>query len=132
MERFQGLFWFLAVALVLYLLHRLKQQDRLRIYELIHRERIEAIRKGLPYPELPPYLIEQEQQEEAHVRQPFQTSQLIGFALILMLGGAASMWALRYSGDAAHQRVWTFGAIPAAIGLGVLLYALLNRPARPE
>lgn len=131
-ERLQGLFWFLAVGIVFYLFHRLKQQDRFRIYDLIHQERLEAIRKGLPYPELPPYLIEREEREETQVRKPFRTSQLIGFALILILGGAASMWAMRYSGEDYHQRIWTFGSIPAAVGLGLVFYALLNRPPRSE
>ena len=127
-ESIPGILWFLAVALLVWLFQWLKQRERMRIYELIHRERTQAIDKGLPYPELPPYLIEKEEKEESQVRKPFGTSQLIGFACILILGGAAAMWAMRNSGEEYHQRVWTMGAVPVALGFGLIVYAALNRP----
>jgi hypothetical protein len=131
-ESLNGLLWFAGVSLVIYLFHRLKQAERAQIYDRIHRERMQAIQSGVPYPELPPYLIEREEKEESHVRKPFRASELIGFALILILGGAATMWALKFSGEDYHQRVWTFGAIPVFVGFGLVLYAMLNRHSRPE
>ena len=132
LQQLMGLFWFLAVSLVVYLFHRQRQAERHRIYDLIHRERLKSIEKGVPYPELPPYLIEKEAREEARVRKPFQPSQLIGVACILMLGGGAAMWALRNSGEAYHRDLWTFPVIPVFLGIGLILYALINRPPRSE
>jgi uncharacterized membrane protein YsdA (DUF1294 family) len=122
-----GPIWFALVSLVIYLFDREKTKQRMHVQRLIHEERLKAIEKGLPYPELPPYQIEEA--TESHGRSHWKPTarQVVGMGLIAILGGAGAALAMKLSPEDYHQRAWSFGFVPVFVGVGMLLYAWINR-----
>ncbi len=126
MERFMGPIWVFGLALLYYLFYREKTKRRLHVFDLIHKERMQAIEKGLPYPELPPYTAEEEAQERPNWQAPSPRT-LAGLGTILILGGAGALVALRLVEDEYTRSMWSMGFIPVFGGVGLLLHAWINR-----
>lgn len=129
MEQFMGPIWAFGWALIFYLFHREKTKRRLHVFDLIHKERMQAIEKGLPYPELPPYAVEDEEQHGHSVSKPISPRKVTGMAIIIILAGAGALTALIISQDKYLQSLWSMGLIPIFLGVGLLLYAWINRNA---
>jgi len=129
MEQFMGPIWAFGWALIFYLFHREKTKRRLHVFDLIHKERMQAIEKGLPYPELPPYAIEDEEHHRQAPSKPISPRKVAGLAIVVILGGAGSLTALIISQDKHLQSLWSMGLIPIFLGVGLLLYAWINRNA---
>lgn len=129
MEQFMGPIWAFGWALIFYLFHREKTKRRLHVFDLIHKERMQAIEKGLPYPELPPYAVEDEEQHGHTPSKPVSPRKVAGLALVIILGGAGALTALIISQDKHLQSLWSMGLIPIFLGVGLLLYAWINRNA---
>ncbi|MBS1827236.1 MAG: hypothetical protein JST93_18110 [Acidobacteria bacterium] len=130
MEKFMGPIWAFGWALIFYLFHREKTKRRLHVFDLIHKERMQAIEKGLPYPELPPYAIEDEEEGDKHVHwKPVSPRRIAGVGVVVILGGAGALTALIISQDHYLQSLWSMGLIPIFLGVGLLLYAWINRKA---
>ncbi len=88
-------------------------RQRMQRAELRHRERLAAIEKGI---EIPPDPVEVEP-----VREKQPRTLLVGLVLVFM--GIALTLALAQSGT---DVPYLYGAIPAAIGLGYLLYYFIE------
>ena len=129
MEKFMGPIWAFGWALIFYLFHREKTKRRLHVFDLIHKERMQAIEKGLPYPELPPYAIEDEESDPHRHWKPVSPRRVAGFGVVIILGGAGALTALLISQDKYLQSLWSMGLIPIFLGVGLLLYAWINRNA---
>lgn len=129
MEQFMGPIWAFGWALIFYLFHREKTKRRLHVFDLIHKERMQAIEKGLPYPELPPYAIEDEEHHGHSPSKPISPRKVAGLAIVIILGGAGALTALIISQDKHLQSLWSMGLIPIFLGVGLLLYAWINRNA---
>ncbi len=129
MENFMGPIWAFGWALIFYLFHREKTKRRLHIFDLIHKERMQAIEKGLPYPELPPYAIDEEEDHKHMPIKPTSVRVYAGLAAVIILGGAGALTALIISPDRYLQSLWSMGLIPIFLGVGLLLYAYINRNA---
>ena len=127
MEKFMGPIWAFGWALIFYLFHREKTKRRLHVFDLIHKERMQAIEKGLPYPELPPYAIEDEESDPHPHWKPVSPRRVAGFGVVIILGGAGALTALLISQDKYLQSLWSMGLIPIFLGVGLLLYAWINR-----
>jgi hypothetical protein len=121
-----GPIWVFGWALIFYLFYREKTKRRLHVFDLIHKERMQAIEKGLPYPELPPYMIEEEDSRSLQVR-PVSPRRIAGLAIVVILGGSGALTALNMSQDRYLQSLWSMGLIPIFLGVGLLLYAWINR-----
>ena len=125
MEQLTGLLWVFGAAgifLAVKAMNTRRYQTRL---DYIHRERIAAMDKGIPLPELPEY--------DPRSRSLFHLVSLnprwpLGVGVILILGGVGTALALWLSGDPYHRQVWSFGLIPIFLGVGLMMHYRLVRP----
>ena len=120
------LFGVAAYILVLKWLNLRRYQIKL---ELIHKERLVAMEKGIPTPEVADY------ENGSRARWETIASYLrvnpkwpLGAGILLVFGGAGTLIALRLSGDPYHQQIWPFGLIPIFAGVGLWLQYLVMRP----
>lgn len=128
-----GLLFMLGAAaffLVLKWLNIRRYQIKL---EFIHKERLIAMEKGIPMPEVPDY--------DPAPRSRFDlligTLRVnprwpLGIGILLILGGAGTLLALMYSGDPYHRTIWPFGLIPIFLGVGLWLQYFVMRPGRGD
>ncbi len=104
--------------------------SRHRIIELAQRERIAMIERGLDPTKLPPLPI-QEITEDTPLLSPADSARrraqglMIGGLVTLAVGLSLSVM-LYFIADEAN--VWSVGLIPGAIGVALLISALLVRP----
>jgi len=117
-------------AFILVLRHQNLQRYRIRL-ETIQKERLVAMEKGLPMPELPDY-------DGSDARRYAETLALVdrvsprwalGAGAVLVLGGAGLALALFLSAEPYHNRFWSMGLIPVFVGLGLFLHYRVTRPA---
>ncbi len=123
--------WAFGWALIFYLFFREKTKRRLHVFDLIHKERMQAIEKGLPYPELPPYAVEDEEHHGRFTAKPISARKVAGLAAVVILGGAGTLVALIIAQNPDIRNLWSMGLIPIFLGVGLLLYAWINRNADP-
>lgn len=97
--------------------------------ELIHKERLVAMEKGVPAPEVPDY------DNGSHPQPSTLAAYLrvnprwpIGLGILMVLGGIGTLLALMMSGDPYHRQVWSFGIIPVFLGVGLWLHYLVMKP----
>jgi len=129
-----SLCWVFGWVILLLVAWHLKGQRRQRMLELAHKERMMAMEKGVPLPELPEY---------AEPRRPGLAAEVVGQirlnprwplgvgALSIMLGIGTSL-ALWLSQEDYHNRVWSFGLIGVFLGLGLMLHYALTRPTQGQ
>ncbi|HEX5217365.1 MAG TPA: DUF6249 domain-containing protein [Vicinamibacterales bacterium] len=103
------------------------QRYRTRL-ELIQKERLIAMEKGVPMPELPDYdaggrpsLESMISTLRVHPRWP------LGAGAILICGGIGTTIALALSRETYHSNVWSMGLIPVFVGVGLFLHYRLTR-----
>jgi hypothetical protein len=128
-----SLLWVFGWVILLLVAWHLRSSRRERKLEREHKERMMAMEKGIPLPELP---------ADDEPRRPL-AAELVGSirinprwplglgALAVMLGAGIST-ALALSQEAEHYRVWSFGLIPVFFGLGLMLHYALTRPREPR
>lgn len=105
----------LAGALLGYLYF--KYREKQRRLEIIHQERLAAMDKGIPLPELPidPPILE---------KRPDPHVPLI-LGIVLMTFGAGSMIALSLVSKVEERVYWPLPLPLAMVGLGLILYHFL-------
>ena len=125
------LFWVFGWVILLLVAWQLRASRRERQKERLHKERMVAMEKGIPLPELPA--------EDEPSRRPL-VAELVGSirinprwplgigALFVMLGIGISA-ALALSQEEVQYRVWSVGLIPVFFGLGLMLHYALTRPS---
>ena len=116
-------FGWVAFFLLLRWMNIRKQQAKL---ELIHRERIAALEKGVPMPELPDY--EGPSHPGFFARMSVNPRWPLGLGALLVTAGPGVCLALWLSGDPYHRQVWSMGLIGVFLGVGFFLYYALTRP----
>jgi hypothetical protein len=104
----------LAVPFVGYLYF--KHQERLRRLEIIHAERLAAMDKGIPLPELP-------LDPPATVKGPPRPEVPLILGIFLASFGVGTMIALAIAAEPKH---WAFPLPIALMGVGLLLYYFLS------
>lgn len=120
----------LAIAAAVVAYFYLESRERLRRLELVHQERLAAMEKGVPLPELP---IDPPRRE----RPPDRRAPLI-IGIVLAAFGFGSMVALRMVtfgrvptlGDSIGIHAWPLPLPIALIGVGLILFYLLARNDR--
>lgn len=125
-----SLFWVFGWVILLLVAWHLRNSRRDRRLELQHKERMMAMEKGIPLPELPPELETERRPlfERAVAAIRINPRWPLGLgALFVMLGTGISV-ALALSQEAEHYRVWSFGLIPVFFGVGLMLHYALTRP----
>ncbi len=102
-----------------------EHKRRSQLLDQAHRERMSALEKGLPMPELPPNLVTGKSEDGNPRYAPLRAMR---FGLMMLGIGIVLYLAL---GRVAHEDVALFGLIPAVIGAANLVYAgLLSRKER--
>ncbi len=125
-----NLLWVFGWVLVILAVWLVRSSRRQRRIEIIHAERMAAIEKGIPLPELPDYealndvALRARQASVAHPRWSLGAG-----AICFMLGVGFSL-ALWLSGDHYHNQIWPFGLIGVFLGVGLMLHYLLMRPGQ--
>jgi len=125
-----SLFWVFGWAVLLVVVWHLRASRRQKRLELIHKERIVAMEKGIPLPELPDYA---ESSKEPLLANAVASLRLnprwpLGVGAICVMVGAGTAWALSLSGDEYHRQIWSFGLIGVFFGVGLFLHYFLTRP----
>lgn len=130
-----GLFWGLVVliwvfgwAVIWYLRRRAVESRALKLRELLHRERLAAIDKGVPLPEIP---AEEEadpvwlRPEAERMRAAWLRRLALALGLLFLFGGLGICAGFYCASDRGFHDMWTIGIIPAMSGVGLLLYTLI-------
>lgn len=121
-----GMAWVLSWAVILLVAWHLQGKGRQRREEWIHEERMKAMEKGIPLPELPS-LAENGERKMRSFDRPVNPRWPLGVAALLMTGGIGVSLALYLSAEAYHNRVWSFGLIGVFLGIGLILQYWLTR-----
>jgi hypothetical protein len=127
-----SLFWVFGWVILLLVAWQLRASRRERKVERQHKERIMAMEKGIPLPELP---ADEEPGRRSILAEVVGAIRInprwpLG-SLFVMLGIGISA-ALALSQEDYHYRVWSFGLIPVFFGLGLMLHYALTRPTQPR
>jgi hypothetical protein len=117
--------WVFGWVAFFLVLRRWKETKRQRRIDLVHKERMAAMEKGIPVPELPDY-------DEALRPGVFERLRLnprwpLGLGAFSIVMGAGTSLVLRMSGDPYHNQVWPFGLLGVFFGVGLFLYYGLTR-----
>ena len=117
----------IAAAFALLWRHQNLQRYRDRL-EMIQKERVAAMEKGIPMPELPDY------DERSRPSLDTMASLMrvnprwpLGVGSILIFGGIGTTLALYLSHEEYHNQVWSMGLIPIFVGFGLFLHYRLTR-----
>lgn len=126
-----SIFWIFGWMAIFIVIWQLRVRGRQKRLELIHQERMLAMEKGIPLPELP------ELPQESTVAgtkamwraQATNPQWSLGIGAIFMCLGIGISLALFLSGDAYHRQVWSFGLISVFLGIGLCLHHALTKKA---
>jgi hypothetical protein len=118
------LIWVFGWAAWSYVEDREHNKKRLAVYDLIHKERLHAMDKGLPAPELPPYQIDE---PEAPQRESLPWRSLAGWGIVCAVTGIGSALAIWMLNNNTARSYWPLGTIPLWVGLGLLACSWLFR-----
>ncbi len=118
-------FGWVIVFLIIWMIRGARRQRRL---ELLHAERMAAIDKGIPLPELPE---DDYYRGRSHVHHaPVNPRWPLGAGAIVSMLGLGICLALGMSGDSYHNQIWPFGLIGVFLGAGLMLHYFLMRTSR--
>lgn len=115
------LFWFLGCGGMFWLFVFLRNRANQRRLEMIHQERMVAMEKGVPLPELP----DLEPRRRNHV--PKRSTAMLAGGIICISLGAGGIVALQLSPVESVHDFWTLPLPLIFLGLGLLLYHFLTR-----
>ena len=122
----------LALAVVFALLWGLKYLQvgkRQKEREMVHRERMLAMEKGIPLPEIPP-VEENGTAALAHYRKDLLPRISLGCGILLVFLGLGVIAALQISPIREAHEAWSMGIIPLMLGVGLLIYYVMLRVTR--
>jgi hypothetical protein len=123
-----GLIWIFGWVTVWYLRRRAIEARSLKLRELLHRERLAAMDKGVPLPEIP---LEEEadpvwlRPEAERMRAAWLRRAALFLGLLFLFGGLGMAAGFYWAPDRGFHAMWTLGFIPTLSGGGLLLYAAL-------
>lgn len=125
-HEYYGMLWIFGWLVFFVVLKALADRNRRHKLDLIHKERLTAMEKGIPMPELPDY-------EPARMK-PGITDRItlnprwpLGLGAISVMLGIGASLAMYLSGDSYHNQIWPFGLIGVFLGVGLFLHYALTR-----
>ena len=123
-----GIAWVFGWAIIWYFRRKRVEANSLRLRELVHEERLAAIEKGVPLPEIPS---EEEadpiwlRPEAERMRAAWLRRSALILGLFFLFGGLGMTAGFYYAPDRGFNAMWTLGFIPSMSGVGLLLYAAI-------
>jgi len=106
-------FW----AILITWTQQVRSNRRLRERELVHKERVLSLERGVALPE----------EESLSAAPPSLQGLALGLGFLLLFAGIGLSLAFYLIRDGGASRYWTFGLIPAMAGIGMLLYSRIGR-----
>ena len=128
-----GIIWSFGIAAFWILVWHLRAERKQKRLEMIHQERMLAMEKGIPLPELPEFPEARLAPRRASAWGPANPRWLLGVGVVFILVGLGTSLAYYLAGDAELARsaqvarVWPFGLIGVAAGLGFIFHYLIVR-----
>ena len=123
-----GLAWVFGWATIWYLRRNAVESRALKQREMLHRERMAAMEKGVPLPEIPadddaaPAWL---QPEAERLRAAWLWRIALVLGLLSLFTGIGMCAGFYWAPDRNFHAMWSIGMIPAMAGVGLLLYAAL-------
>ena len=120
----------IAMGVLVWHLRAKSKQQRL---EMIHHERMVAMEKGIPLPELPEFPEVQTHRRKEREWGPVNPRWPLGVGMIFILVGLGVSLAYYLAGDAELARsvqvarVWPFGLIGVFAGVGFIFHYFITR-----
>ena len=127
-----SLFWVFGWLVLLVVVWHLAGQRKQRWLDRIHAERLIALEKGIPLPEVRDY---GEAAGQSWLGRALSTTVVnprwpLGVGVIFIMTGIGTSLGLGLSGDSYHNDVASTGLIGVFFGLGLVLHYFLTRPPR--
>jgi hypothetical protein len=117
------LIWVFGWAVIWLLRRRAQEALTLKRREMLHRERLAAIEKGVPLPELPEEEMPEWLSVEAdRVRALWLRRISLALGLVAITTGIGICLGFYGSPDRGFHGMWTLGLIPMLGGVGFLLF----------
>ena len=123
-----GLVWIFGWVVVWYLRRRAAERRSLALRELVHRERMAALERGVPLPEIPA----EEEMTPAWLTPEAERMRALWLSRLALIAGCVSLFGglgvcagFYWAPDRGFYGMWTLGLMPALTGVGFLLYVLL-------
>ncbi len=125
------LFWVFGWVLLLILIWHLKGRRREKRMEMIHKERMMAMEKGIPLPELPDFAEPSARSTVAEAVGAIRINPRwpLGLGALFVMVGAGTSPALWLMADRDPHNAWPIGLIAVFFGIGLVFHYLLTRPA---
>jgi len=125
-REYVGMLWIFGWLIFFLALKAMTDRNRRHKLDLIHKERLAAMEKGVPLPELPDYDDPRRGLADGDFRDINPRWPLGAGAVSILLGAGISV-ALNLSGDTYHNAVWPFGLIGIFLGVGLFLHYAVTR-----
>jgi len=125
------LVWVFGWVLLLILIWHLKGRRRERRMEMIHKERMMAMEKGIPLPELPDFAEPPVRSAIAEAVGPIRINPRwpLGLGAVFVMVGAGISLALWLTTEQDPHNAWPVGLVAVFFGIGLALHYFLTRPA---
>ncbi|NNE04777.1 MAG: hypothetical protein HKN15_03520 [Xanthomonadales bacterium] len=109
-----------------------RQKSKLARQELLQKERLAAIEKGIPLPDWDTVMLDEDgslvSSAEAHERRRQWFRMLtLALGLLMCFAGIGMLFAFNIGADNDFRDIGTIGAIPIMAGIGLLLFYALTR-----
>jgi len=126
------LVWIFGWAIFYLALRYLRNRREQHRMDLIHKERLAAMERGVPLPEMPEYdsAPRRSMAEDLRAYSGTNPRWSLGLGAISIMLGAGTSVALWLSGEQYHNRIWSFGLIGVFLGFGLFLHYALTRGGR--
>ena len=117
----------------------IRQIHRQRSFELMQRERIAAIERGLDPDKIaalarPMYIGDGDHFTDYNLAAAHRRQNLTTIGLVMVFVGIALgifLYGVTGGHDGSDEKVWTIGLMPIAVGVALLLSAFLSKPIKP-
>jgi hypothetical protein len=119
--------WTFGWVVLLIVIWQLRVYRGERRLERIHKERMIAMEKGIPLPEMPDYEEKPGALAQAWSGLRINPKWPLGVGAIFIMLGSGVALAMALSKEPDHNRVWGFGLIGVFFGLGLWMHYFLTR-----
>ena len=124
-----ALVWIFGWAAVWLVRKRAREANAMKRRELVHQERLAAIERGVPLPEIPDLedsASDWLSPEADYVRALWLRRVSLFLGLVAVATGVGMCAAFYWSSDRGFNSMWTLGLIPILAGTGLLLYGVVS------
>ncbi|HSC25690.1 MAG TPA: DUF6249 domain-containing protein [Vicinamibacterales bacterium] len=121
--------WVFGFVIVLLVAWHLRQRRQIERLNMIHAERMKAMEKGIPLPELVTPDDDGGSGFGVSLRAAAWNPRWpLGVGALLVMGGLGTSVAFRLSSVDFHRELWPFGLIGVFLGVGMFFYYALTKP----